>query len=75
VGQTATEQAQRIIENLETVIEAAGYTLADIVKTTINLMDLTAFQEVNKVYETFFSGAFPARGKDPASLSTQRSPG
>jgi 2-iminobutanoate/2-iminopropanoate deaminase len=58
---STAEQAQRVMDNLKAVIEAAGYTMADIVKTTIYLTDLKAFQEVNKVYEAFFSGAFPAR--------------
>jgi 2-iminobutanoate/2-iminopropanoate deaminase len=49
------------MDNLKAVIEAAEYTMADVVKTTIYLTDLKAFQEINEVYETFFSGAFPAR--------------
>ena len=60
-GVSAAEQTQRVMDNLKAVIEAAGYTMANVVKTTIYLTDLKAFQEVNKVYETFFSGAFPAR--------------
>jgi 2-iminobutanoate/2-iminopropanoate deaminase len=60
-GVSAAEQTQRVMENLRAIIETAGYTMADVVKTTIYLTDLKAFQEVNKVYETFFSGNFPAR--------------
>jgi 2-iminobutanoate/2-iminopropanoate deaminase len=60
-GVSAAEQAQMVMDNLKAVIEAAGYTMAEVVKTTIYLTDLKAFQEVNKVHETFFSGAFPAR--------------
>jgi 2-iminobutanoate/2-iminopropanoate deaminase len=60
-GVSAAEQTQQVMDNLKAVIEAAGYTMADVVKTTIYLTDLKVFQEVNKVYETFFSGAFPSR--------------
>jgi 2-iminobutanoate/2-iminopropanoate deaminase len=60
-GVSATEQTQMVMDNLKAVIEAAEYTMADVVKTTIYLTDLKAFQEINEVYETFFSGAFPAR--------------
>jgi 2-iminobutanoate/2-iminopropanoate deaminase len=67
-GVSAAEQAQRVMDNLKAVIEAAGYTMADVVKTTIYLTDLKAFQEVNKVYETFFSGAFPARATVQVSV-------
>lgn len=60
-GVSAAEQTQRVMDNLKAVIEAAGYTMADVVKTTIYLTDLKTLQEVNKVYEAFFFGAFPAR--------------
>jgi 2-iminobutanoate/2-iminopropanoate deaminase len=60
-GASAAEQAQRVMQNLRAVIEAAGYKMADVVKTGIYLTDLTAFREVNKVYESFFTGTFPAR--------------
>jgi len=60
-GVSAAKQTQMVMDNLKAVIEAAEYTMADVVKTTIYLTDLKTFQEVNKVYETFFSGAFPAR--------------
>jgi 2-iminobutanoate/2-iminopropanoate deaminase len=60
-GVSAAEQAQVVMDNLKAVIEAAGYTMADVVKTTIYFTDLKAFKEVNQIYEGFFSGAFPAR--------------
>lgn len=49
------------MKNLKAVIVAAGFTMDDVVKTTIYIVDLGAFQEVNSVYEKFFSGSFPAR--------------
>ena len=55
------EQARRVMENLRAVVEASGLIMADVVKTTIYLTDLTAFAEVNKVYESFFLKDFPAR--------------
>jgi 2-iminobutanoate/2-iminopropanoate deaminase len=60
-GESASEQAQQVMTNLKAVIEAAGFMMNDVVKTTIYLLDLGAFQEVNSVYEKFFSGSFPAR--------------
>jgi 2-iminobutanoate/2-iminopropanoate deaminase len=60
-GVSAAKQTQMVMDNLKAVIEAAEYTMADVVKTTIYLTDLKTFQEINEVYETFFSGAFPAR--------------
>jgi len=57
-GVSATEQAQRVMDNFKAVIEAAKYTMAAVLKTTICLTDLKAFQEVNQIYEAFFSGVF-----------------
>jgi 2-iminobutanoate/2-iminopropanoate deaminase len=57
-GVSAAEQAQRVMDNLKAVIEAAGYTMADVVKTTIYLTDLKAFQEVNRCMRPFFPVPF-----------------
>jgi len=54
-------QARQVMENLKVVIEAAGFAMEDIVKTTIYLADMAGFAEVNKTYESFFHGNFPAR--------------
>lgn len=61
VGRTAAEQAQRCMENLQAVCEAAGVTLARAVRLTIYLTDLAAFAEVNEVYGSFFAADPPAR--------------
>ena len=55
------EQTKLVMNNLKAIVEASGFTMADVVKTTIYLIDLAAFSEVNKVYESYFSGDFPAR--------------
>jgi 2-iminobutanoate/2-iminopropanoate deaminase len=61
VGGPAAAQATRVMDNLRAVVEAAGFSMADVVRTTIYLTDLGAFAEVNKVYEGYFPGTFPAR--------------
>ena len=52
-GQLATgsyaEQTKRVMDNLKAIIEASGFTMADVVKTTIYLTNLSAFSEVNSV--------------------------
>jgi 2-iminobutanoate/2-iminopropanoate deaminase len=58
---TPEVQARQVMENLKAVIEAAGFTLADVVKTTIYLKDMASFSAVNGVYESFFHGNYPAR--------------
>ena len=54
-------QTERVLDNLAAVLEAAGCTFADVVKTTIYLMDLGDFQTVNATYAKRFSTAPPAR--------------
>jgi 2-iminobutanoate/2-iminopropanoate deaminase len=49
------------MENLKAIIEAAGFTMNDLLKTTIHLIDLGTFNEVNAVYESYLTGNFPAR--------------
>jgi 2-iminobutanoate/2-iminopropanoate deaminase len=59
-GDTAS-QARQVMKNLEAVLIAAGTGLAQIVKTTIFLVDLADFAKVNEVYGSFFDAAPPAR--------------
>jgi 2-iminobutanoate/2-iminopropanoate deaminase len=61
VGETAAEQAQRCLLNLQAVCEAAGASLADAVKVTVYMTDLSAFAAVGEVYASFFGEAPPAR--------------
>jgi 2-iminobutanoate/2-iminopropanoate deaminase len=61
VGATAAEQAQRCLENLQAVCEAAGGTLDRAVRVTVYMTDLAAFAEVNEVYGSFFGEDPPAR--------------
>jgi 2-iminobutanoate/2-iminopropanoate deaminase len=54
-------QARQVMRNLGAVLEAAGLTFADVVKTTIFLADLSDFAPVNEVYGAFFPSEPPAR--------------
>ena len=61
-GDTAAEQAAQSIRNLSAILEAAGMTLDDVVKTTVLLADIADFAAVNEVYAKHFTGAvLPAR--------------
>ena len=55
------EQTTQIFDNIEAVLTAAGSGMDNIVKTTVFLADMSLFGEMNEVYATRFSGAFPAR--------------
>jgi 2-iminobutanoate/2-iminopropanoate deaminase len=54
-------QTRRVMENLSAVLGAAGAGFADVVKTTIFLLDLADFNAVNAVYGAHFTSAPPAR--------------
>jgi 2-iminobutanoate/2-iminopropanoate deaminase len=54
-------QTRRVMANLAAVLEAAGATLGQVVKTTIFLVDLGDFTAVNQVYGESFPSAPPAR--------------
>ena len=56
------EQSIQVLENLKAVLEAAGCTLADVLKTTVFLADLGDFAEFNTVYADYFiEESAPAR--------------
>lgn len=54
-------QAEQVMKNLKAIIESGGFTMDNIVKTTIFLTNLGSFAAVNKVYESYFQEPFPAR--------------
>lgn len=54
-------QAERVLRNLAAVLDAAGCTWSDVVKTTIFLADIGDFQAVNAVYARFMPDPPPAR--------------
>jgi 2-iminobutanoate/2-iminopropanoate deaminase len=54
-------EAMRVIRNLEAVLDAAGCTLADVVKTTCLLAVIADFQKFNAVYAGFWPDPPPAR--------------
>ena len=54
-------QAERALENLRAVLDAAGATFADVVKVTVFLADMGDFEALNAVYARFFPDPPPAR--------------
>ena len=54
-------QAEQAVLNLGAVLAAAGFGLHDVVKTTIFLVDLADFANVNEIYGKAFTPPFPAR--------------
>lgn len=60
-GTTIEEQTRVVLENLGTILRAAGSSLDRVVKTTVYLADLADFAAMNQVYGSYFPEASPAR--------------
>ena len=61
-------QAERSFENVKAIVEAAGATMADVVKVNVYLRDLANFGVMNEVYAKYFAPPFPARTTVGAAL-------
>ena len=55
------EQTRRSLLNVKAVLEEAGLTMGDVVKTTVFMTDMNDFADMNSVYAEFFSEPYPAR--------------
>jgi 2-iminobutanoate/2-iminopropanoate deaminase len=55
------DQTRRVMNNLAAILEAGGSGLDRVVKATVYLTDLNAFEAMNRVYASFFPGDKPAR--------------
>ena len=60
-GNDITTQTNQSLTNIKNILAAAGYTLNDVVKTTVLLADIADFAAMNGVYAEFFSENKPAR--------------
>lgn len=54
-------QTKQALTNVRSVLEAAGTSMENVVKTTVFLQDMGEFALMNEVYATFFTGNYPAR--------------
>ena len=54
------EQTRQSLTNVKTILEAAGLTMANVVKTTVFMADMNDFADMNGVYAEFFKEPYPA---------------
>lgn len=57
----AKEQTVQSFKNIHAILAEAGFTINDVVKTTVFLADMSMFADMNEIYATQFAGDFPAR--------------
>ena len=55
------EQTRQSLTNVKAILESAGLTMGNVVKTTVFLADMNDFAEMNSVYAEFFAEPYPAR--------------
>jgi 2-iminobutanoate/2-iminopropanoate deaminase len=55
------EETHQVFKNLKAILQEAGMSLSDVVKSTIFITDMTRFAELNEVYAQYFDKDFPAR--------------
>ena len=54
-------QTRQVMENIKAILEAAGYSLKDVVQSTVYLSSMSLFEEFNREYAKYFESDFPAR--------------
>jgi len=62
-------QTKQTLENIKAVLEAAGSSLADVVKVTVFLRNDGDFAKMNEVYQSYFAKDYPARSTVVAGLA------
>lgn len=61
INDSFEKQVERVLENIKAIVEAAGGTLRDVVKTTVYLKDIKKFGVFNELYSRYFGEDPPAR--------------
>lgn len=69
IAETIEEQTAQTLENIKAILEAAGATMADVVKSTVHLSDMSLFERYNQVYATYFPDPRPVRTTVGSQLS------
>ena len=61
IPEGSVEQAKQAFTNLSNLLQAAGTSMDQVVKTTVFIKEMNDFAAINEVYAQFFTGEFPAR--------------
>jgi 2-iminobutanoate/2-iminopropanoate deaminase len=61
VGNTIEEQTVRVLENIKAILEAGGASMADVVKVSAHLSDMSLFERYNRAYASYFPDPKPTR--------------
>ena len=68
VSNDVASQTRQVMENIKNILEVEGYSMNDIVQSSVYLSSMDLFDEFNKEYAKSFEGDFPARATVGAEL-------
>jgi 2-iminobutanoate/2-iminopropanoate deaminase len=61
IGGDIKAQTERVLENVKAILDDQGLTFANVVKSTVFMVNLSDFTAMNEVYAKYFTKDFPAR--------------
>lgn len=61
VCESIEKETKQVMENLKAILHAASFSLADVVKCSIFLKDMSDFALINEIYGSYFDSKYPAR--------------
>lgn len=66
------EQTKQSFANIKAILKESGFSMEDVVKTTVFLADINLFSGMNEVYKEQFAGDFPARSAVEVKLPNKK---
>ncbi len=60
-AETITDQTEQVFKNIKALLDEAGYSFGDVVKSTVFLSDISNFAGMNEVYKKYYQTECPAR--------------
>ena len=61
IPEGAAAQAKRVFENIKNLLDAAGTSINNVVKTTVFIQNMEDFAKINEIYQEYFTQPYPAR--------------
>jgi 2-iminobutanoate/2-iminopropanoate deaminase len=70
IAKDVTMQTRQVMENIKAILEPEGYSLKDVVQSTVYLSSMLLFEDFNREYAKYFETDFPARSTVATGLKT-----
>ena len=61
IPDTVSEQAHQVFKNITNLLEAAGTSINNVIKTSVFIKDMNDFETINEIYAEYFTEPYPAR--------------